>query len=170
MRCIDSAIKICSRRVAPLWALCLRAWCSSWVAFWSPGCGTWMEPHPSAIPKLGDGQSSGACGQSLLARSHIILTGRPWQLISMCSMFSSELCTIDLNVTPPGSARFGTTPDPEPDRRSGSAPTPNRGPFGSGPKFRTKPQQHYLRLLLVVADVPRRITSAASNSLSAMAW
>ena len=34
-----------------------------------------MDPHLSAIPMLGVGQSSGAYGQSLLPRSHIILTG-----------------------------------------------------------------------------------------------
>ena len=51
MRCIDSAIRICRRRVAPLRALCLRVWCSSWVSFWLAGCGKWMDPHPSAIPR-----------------------------------------------------------------------------------------------------------------------
>jgi len=44
-----------------------------------------------------------------------------------------------------GSARFGPTPDPEPDRRSGSAPTPNPGPNfgpvrgGSGPDQGSEP-------------------------------
>jgi hypothetical protein len=79
MRCIDSAIRICSRRAAPLRALCLRAWCSPWVAFRSPGCGTWMEPHPSAIPKLGVGQSSGELGNLLawaLGRHYYTTTER----------------------------------------------------------------------------------------------
>jgi hypothetical protein len=44
-----------------------------------------------------------------------------------------------------GSARFGPTPDPEPDRRSGSAPTPDPGPNfgpvrgGSGPDQSSEP-------------------------------
>jgi hypothetical protein len=84
MRCNDSAIRICNRQVAPLRALWLRAWCSPWVAFWSAGCGRWMDPHPGTVPMRG-------FGQSLLAQFHIISTGRSWQFIKMCSMVSLVL-------------------------------------------------------------------------------